>query len=154
GLMTLGTESEPHVVGTALICIVAVGCSLPWLLPSAASRGSAAPVFARPTGVLLRLGALAFCGLLTEGAMGDWSTVYLHDTLGSSSATAAAGFAAFSLAMAAGRFTGDPLVSRYGPTHVLRVSGSTAALGLTLALLAGVPAAGVIGVGVGRLGIA
>src|SRR5215470_19122077 len=152
GLMTLGIESVPHVTGTALLCLVAVGCSLRSLVPSAAPPGGAGPVFARPRGVLLRLGALAFCGLLAEGAMGDWSAVYLHDTLGSSSAAAAAGFAAFSLGMAAGRFTGDRLVVRYGPTHVLRVSGSTAALGLTLALLVGVPVAGVIGCGMVGLG--
>ena len=154
GLMTLGIESVPHVAGTALLCLVAVGCSLPWLMPSSAPRGSAGPVFARPTGVLLRLGALAFCGLLAEGAMGDWSAVYLHDTLGGSSPVAAAGFAAFSLAMAAGRFTGDRLVARYGSAHVIRVSGGIAALGLTLALLVGVPMAGVTGCGVVGFGIA
>jgi fucose permease len=85
--------------------------------------------------------------------MGDWSAVYLHDALGSSPPVAAAGFAAFSLAMAAGRFTGDRLVFRCGPARVLRVSSTIAALGLTLALLAGDPMAGVIGCGMVGLGI-
>ena len=65
----------------------------------------------------------------------------------------AAGFAAFSLAMAGGRFTGDRLVFRCGPARVLRVSSTIAALGLTLALLAGDPMAGVIGCGMVGLGI-
>jgi len=82
--MALGIESVPHVAGTARLSLVAVGRSLPWLAPSGAPRASAGPVFARPTGALLGLGALAFCGLLAEGAMGDWSAVYLHDALGSS----------------------------------------------------------------------
>ena len=46
--------------------------------------------------------------------MGDWSAVYLEHSLGTSSATAALGFAAFSLTMAAGRFLGDRLVARFG----------------------------------------
>jgi hypothetical protein len=46
--------------------------------------------------------------------MSDWSAVYLHDTLGSSSAVAALGFAAFSLAMAGGRVAGDAMVGRLG----------------------------------------
>jgi fucose permease len=103
---------------------------------------------------LIGLGALAFCGLLAEGAMGDWSAVYLHDTLGSSPALAATGFAAFSLAMAAGRFAGDRLVGRFGSERVLRASSTVAALGLTGALLIGRPGAAIVGCGLVGLGFA
>jgi fucose permease len=115
--------------------------------------GSPGTVFARPTGALLGLGALAFCGLLAEGAMGDWSAVYLHDSLGSSSALAAAGFAAFSLAMAAGRFGCDRLVVHFGSGLVLRASSTVAAIGLAVALLIGLPTAGIVGCGLVGLGI-
>jgi fucose permease len=111
-------------------------------------------VFVRPRGALLALGALAFCGLIAEGAMGDWSAVYLHDVLGSSPALASAGFAACSLAMAAGRFTGDRLVGRYGAEGVLRMSSAVAAIGLAAALVVGTPASGVLGFGLVGLGIA
>jgi len=86
--------------------------------------------------------------------MGDWSAVYLHDTLGSSPALASAGFAACSLAMAAGRFTGDRLVGRYGAEGVLRMSSAVAAIGLAAALVVGTPASGVLGFGLVGLGIA
>jgi fucose permease len=102
----------------------------------------------------LTLGILALLGLMAEGAMTDWSAVYLHDTLGASPSVAAVGFAAFSLAMAAGRFTGDALVGRLGPRRVLRGSSAVAAVGLGTALLLGHPAVGVVGCALVGLGIA
>jgi len=152
--MAAGMGDVPHVVVTALACVIVVLGCLPFLLPSPVAAGSPGPVFARPRGALLSLGALAFCGLIAEGAMGDWSAVYLHDTLGSSPALASAGFAACSLAMAAGRFTGDALVRRYGAARVLRVSSTVAAIGLVGALLVGTPASGVVGFGLVGLGVA
>ena len=151
--MAAGAGDVPHVVGSALVALLAVGANLPALVPTPAG-GARAPVFARPTGVLIGLGALAFCGLLAEGAMGDWSAVYLHDTLGSSEALAGTGFAAFSLAMAAGRFTGDRLVARLGPARVLRATSASAAVGLGVALVLGDAGAGVAGCGMVGLGIA
>ena len=152
--MAAGMGDVAHVVATAIACMAAVAGCLPFLLPSPAATGSPGPVFARPHGALLALGALAFCGLIAEGAMGDWSAVYLHDTLGSSPALASAGFAACSLAMAAGRFGGDALVRRYGASRVLRVSSTVAAVGLVGALLVGTPASGVVGFGLVGLGVA
>ena len=152
--MAAGMGDVPHVVVTAVACMAAVLACLPFLLPSLGSAGRAGPVFVRPRGALLVLGALAFCALVAEGAMGDWSAVYLHDTLGSSPALASAGFAACSLAMAAGRFTGDGLVRRYGPARILRVSSAVAAIGLIAALLLGGVASGIVGFGLVGLGIA
>jgi len=111
-------------------------------------------VVARPSGALLALGILALLGLMAEGAMADWSAVYLHDTLGSSPAVAAIGFAAFSLAMAAGRLSGDALVGRLGPPRVLRGSSAMAACGLALALLVGRPAIAIMGCALVGVGVA
>lgn len=152
--MAFGAGDVSHVVGAAVVSLIAVGLSLPRLLPSPPSSVRSAAVLVRPRGRLARLGALAFCGLVAEGAMGDWSAVYLHDGLGSSTAVAALGFAAFSLAMAAGRALGDVLVARFGPGYVLRTSAGIAALGLTAALLVATPGAGIVGFGLVGLGIA
>ena len=83
--------------------------------------------------------------VLAEGAMGDWSAVYLHDDLGAAPALAGAGFAAFSLAMAVGRFSGDHLAARLGPARLLRLSGGLAAVGLAAALVMGRPEAAIAG---------
>jgi MFS family permease len=154
GAMSLGMGDLAHVGAAALVALGAVSLALPRLLPAPPTREAAGPALARPSGALLTLGVLALLGLLAEGAMADWSAVYLHDTLGASPAVAAIGFAAFSLAMAAGRFTGDALVGRLGPRLVLRVCSAVAAAGLAGALLIGHPAAGVVGCALVGLGIA
>ena len=86
--------------------------------------------------------------------MGDWSAVYLQRTLGTTSATAALGFAAFSLTMAAGRFAGDALVARFGNERVIRRSTGAAALGLGIALVASNPLAAIAGFACVGFGIA
>lgn len=96
---------------------------------------------------VLALGLLALCALVGEGAAADWSTVYLRDSLASSEGFAAAAFAAFFIAMTAGRLTGDRLAARLGAVHLVRASGLLAAAGLGAALLASHPVAGVIGFG-------
>jgi hypothetical protein len=64
------------------------------------------------------------------------------------------GFAAFSLAMAAGRFGGDALAARLGPVRLLRASGAIAACGLGGALLLRTPGAAIAGFGLVGIGIA
>lgn len=84
---------------------------------------------------LTALGLLALCCLIAEGAAATWSGLYLRDDLGVSRGFAAAGFAAFSLAMAAGRLAGDWLAARYGPAGTVRRCGLLASAGLASALL-------------------
>ena len=108
--------------------------------PSPASRPGAL------SGVLV-LGALALCALVGEGAAADWSTVYLRDSLHSSEGFAAAAFAAFFIAMTAGRLAGDRLTARFGAVRLVRACGLLAASGLGTALLVSHPVAGVIGFG-------
>ncbi|GAA3335165.1 MFS transporter [Amorphoplanes nipponensis] len=109
--------------------------------PPAATTGPA-----RLSGVLL-LGALALCALVGEGAAADWSTVYLRDSLDSTESFAAAAFAAFFIAMTAGRLTGDRLAARLGAVRLVRGCGLLAAAGLGTALLVSHPVAGVLGFG-------
>ncbi|HEU4369530.1 MAG TPA: MFS transporter [Methylomirabilota bacterium] len=154
GAMAAGMGDVAHVVAAAVLALAGVGVALPGLLPASPELPPAGAALARPSRALLGLGMLASLGLLAEGAMADWSAVYLHDTLGAGPATAAVGFAAFSLAMAAGRFGGDGLVGRLGPRAVLRGSGAVAAGGLAAALLIGHPAAGIAGCALVGLGIA
>jgi MFS family permease len=86
--------------------------------------------------------------------VGDWSVLYMRDALRASPATAALGFAAFSLAMAVGRLTGDRIVGRFGAVGVLSPGAATAAGALGLALIAGQPAVGVLGFAAVGLGLA
>ena len=103
--------------------------------PGARNGEPAAPTFSWPSPSLLALGAVALCIMLGEGAMADWSAVYLRHNLGAREGLATAGYAAFSIAMAAGRYGGDYLSARFGPVNLVRTGGAVAAGGLLLALV-------------------
>jgi predicted MFS family arabinose efflux permease len=130
----------------AVIVLLAVWAAR-WALRSAPSGEHAAGERAgRPKGIAF-LGVLAFCCLVGEGAAADWSSVYLREDLAASPGFAAAGYAAFSVMMTAGRLAGDRLAARFGPVPLVRCCGLLAAAGLGLALLGGHPVSGVIGFG-------
>ena len=85
--------------------------------------------------------------------MADWSGLYLREVLHTSSGFAALGFAAFSVAMLAGRFTGDVLVRRFGAPRLVRGGGVLAALGLGIALVLNQPVVMLFGFGAVGLGL-
>jgi len=139
-----GVSPFPHLLAIALILLILVAvASRPLLDDRAAAEG--APVFAIPPRPLLGLGLLSFCVLFGEGAVADWSAVYLENVLDSPPAIAAAGYGASSLAMAGMRFAGDALTVRFGAERLVRVGGLVAGLGMTGGLLIGTIPAAVIG---------
>ena len=77
--------------------------------------------------------------------MADWSAVYLGGTLGTGPGLAAAGYAVFSLAMAAGRLCGDRLAKRATPTQLVRIGAALAAAGLGISLAVGSPTLALVG---------
>ncbi|MEP7024313.1 MAG: MFS transporter, partial [Actinomycetota bacterium] len=83
----------------------------------------------RPAAIVALLGAIGLCVLLGEGAVADWSAVYLRDNLGTSAGFAALGCAGFSIAMAAGRLAGDRLAAWFGPVRLVRCGSLLAGLG-------------------------
>lgn len=89
--------------------------------------------------VLLALSAIGFCILLAEGAMADWTALYLKQILNADPGTAAAGYAVFSAAMAIFRFLGDLITVRLGPMRTVRIGSLVAAAGLVWALCVHVP---------------
>ncbi|MFC5822502.1 MFS transporter [Nonomuraea insulae] len=128
----------------AVIAVLAAWAAL-WALRSApAPQPAVSGRAGRPKGIVF-LGVLAFCCLVGEGASADWSSVYLREDLAASPGFAAAGYAAFSIMMTAGRLAGDWLAARFGPVPLVRCCGLLAAAGLGLSLLVGEPVAGVIG---------
>lgn len=105
------------------------------LLPDGAKPEEVSRGFSWPDSKLLRLGALAFLALFSEGVLLDWSAVYAHNVAGVSVMVAPLAFAAFALCMAGGRFSGDFLVSRFGSIQTLRISGGLMALGIGIATI-------------------
>ncbi len=104
------------------------------LLPYGSDRDG--PVFALPRGVVLLVGALCFIAFLAEGSMLDWSALILTALHGVEPVRAGLGYAVFSVAMTAGRLSGDRIVHALGGRMVLLCGGSCAAGGMALAVLA------------------
>jgi fucose permease len=149
----LGVGLEVHFLGLGLLVATSGVLACRPMLSAAMEEGREGPGFARPSLAILLPGIVALAGLLSEGAMADWSAVYLSAGLGAGTVTAAAAFAAFSLAMAAGRFAGDRLVARLGGDLVVRGGGALAAAGLGLTLLIGDPSTAIIGFGLVGAGL-
>jgi len=105
-------------------------------------------------GRVLLLGSLAFSVLFAEGAIADWSAVYLRDVALAGPGVAATGYAAFSVMMALGRLVGDRLTAFVGAARVVQVGGALATLGVTLALFDARPRAIAIGFGAVGAGLA
>lgn len=148
----LGLGVSP--LGATLVVIVFLLVSLlkaaPHLLPYGSE--SSGPAFAIPHGVVLFIGSLCFIVFLAEGAVLDWSAVFLTSERDLDTAYAGLGYAAFALTMTVGRLTGDAIVHKLGATRVIVFGGLTAAAGLLLATLAPAWEAALIGyalVGVG-----
>lgn len=102
---------------------------------------------------LIGLGVLAFLALVVEGSMYDWSAVYMREIVGATPALVSAGYAAFSVGMATGRFTGDPVRARVGNLRVLIWSCALCIAGMSLALLVPVPVAAIAGFALAGLGL-
>ena len=153
-LLWAGVSPAVHVLLVTSVFGLVGLMALRWLWVDRAEDAEAGgPAFVRPTGPLLALGVLAFFVLVGEGSVADWSAVYLRDTLGTGAGVAALGYAAFSLMMALGRFTGDRMVARFGPVPLMRSSAALAAAGLGAGLIIGHPVAAVVGFGCVGLGM-
>jgi MFS family permease len=152
-ILSLGISPTVHVLAMTLLLLSLGLVALRGLLPASVDQVSHEPVLALPSGPILGLSILAFFTLVGEGAMADWSAVYLRNVLQAGPGLAAAGFAAFSLTMAIGRLTGDNLVDYFGPVTLVRLSASLAAIGLGIALILSNPVAAIVGFGCVGLGL-
>lgn len=145
-LIKLGLNPVYAIVSISLLIIVITLTQYPDLFPVAVERQAIArfsgeekpaegqPRFGWLQGSVLFLGVMCFAVFLAEGAILDWSAIFLRDTKGIDAELAGAGYAAFSVAMATMRLVGDKIVARLTSKTVV-VSGSLlSAAGLIMAV--------------------
>lgn len=84
---------------------------------------------------LLLLFIIGFICMGAEGAVADWSALYLENISESDSVWLAVGFLSFSVFMTLGRFLGDNLSDRFGSYNVLYIGLLVALLGYIAVLL-------------------
>jgi len=107
-----------------------------------------------PRLLVLMLGAAAACTAVSEGAVTDWGSLHLRETLDATPALAAWGFAAFSLAMGSARLAGRRLVVRFDDAPVLVWGAALGAAGMLMAALASTTAIAISGFLLAGLGVA
>ena len=129
-----GISRAHHLLGMGLLLGLGTALALRGLLLDAGEHQSGAGLTLRIPRPLLLVGALCFCNLLGEGAMADWSALYLRQYAGTGVATAAFGYAVFSACMAIGRLSGDRLTIAWGRVTLVRRAAALATAGMLLAL--------------------
>jgi predicted MFS family arabinose efflux permease len=132
----LGAGASPVTASLFMVAgiVVALVLAAPRLLPYGSQGDS--PGWALPHGVVLFIGVLCFVAFLSEGAVLDWSAVFLTSVRSLAPAYAGLGYAAFSLAMTVCRLTGDRIVQRFGGIRVIVFGGLCAAVGFAVATVA------------------
>ncbi len=138
GSLFVSAGSSP-LVHFSIICLLAAVLALAaykYTLPNEFDTKSKQPLFVKPGKEILLLGLIAFCCMICEGAMADWSGVYFQKIVQSKAALTTLGYVGFMGTMATGRFLGDWMVTKFGIKNILQLSGIFIAAGLlTLVLL-------------------
>jgi predicted MFS family arabinose efflux permease len=152
-LLGAGVPPSGQLIGIAVGAAVVIAAAAAAMLPMKGPPPAPTPR-RMPRGVLLLMGLLGAMGLVAEGAMYDWSVLYLRQELHSDAATAALAYASFSAAMAAGRFGGDWVRARLASVPLLQASGALGAAGMMLALMVHDPLPALVGFALVGLGFA
>lgn len=131
GLLFLGLTPFQSILFVVALMIIA-------LLPTQrhfwqhTRNSSDDPMFVLPRGWVIFLGVLCFVMFMTEGAMLDWSALFLATERGVNTHQAGLGYAVFSIAMTAGRLTGDRIISIMGRYKVLLLGSLLSSAGVVL----------------------
>jgi predicted MFS family arabinose efflux permease len=153
-LASAGASPMHHLAGAAGALVLLALAASAFMLRQDRRGGGGSSTLSLPRGPLLLLGLLAAFGLIAEGAMYDWSVLYLRQELDAPSGVASLAYASFSAAMAAGRFAGDWVRARMARVALLRSSGALGALGMALTLSAPHPWVALAGFALVGLGFA
>jgi Major Facilitator Superfamily len=156
GGLAAGVGLDPLAHLAIVVTVGAAGAlvALRGLPPAEAEPRTGGPRFARPSRRLAALGAIAFCALLAEGAVFDWSGIYIRTETDAAVGLAPAGLAVFNLAMGFGRLTADGAAERLGAPALGRAGALLAAAGLGGGLLVGGAAGAILGFAVMGAGLA
>ena len=153
-LADTGLTPTAHLAGAAVVLgLLSLVASRFMLRQDRGEHAEGTPL-SLPRGALALLGLLAATGLIGEGAMYDWSVLYMRQELRAPAAQASLAYASFSLAMAAGRFAGDRVRARMPAVALLRASALLAVAGMALALIARQPLPALAGFALVGLGFA
>ncbi|SMG60869.1 Fucose permease [Cedecea sp. NFIX57] len=137
-----------YYLSAVLIAAAIVSFLLARTLPETAPTVEDATAEVRQTEGKLSLwvlGGLAFLALLCEGAIYDWSTLYMQEFLHPEQSRAYLGYAFFSVGMTAGRFSGDTLRRAVREKTLLSLMATLGFTGMSIVLLSSSPGNALVG---------
>lgn len=137
------------IMGTALLIVTP---QMGTILHYKEEKSSHAKTFALPRGVLLTLSMMGFCILMSEGAIADWSAVFMKETIRAKDYLIGIAYAGFSFLMSLGRFLGDSIIPKYGMKKIVIAGGSISTIGLIMAISTKLSALAIIGFSITGLG--
>jgi len=117
-------------------------------------RDKNVPFISIPRGPLLAVAFITFFASLGEGAIADWSAIFLISVASIDEGSAALRYTTFAICMFTMRLMGDKIVSVIGPSKTARYSGLVAMIGSIILVTFGSLLPLVIGCGLIGLGIA
>jgi MFS family permease len=117
------------------VSIIAAWISFTWLLRKDQDQDEDKPIFALPDKSLFLLGLIAFCSMMAEGTMFDWSGVYFKKVVNAPEKWVGLGYVAFMISMAGTRFLADDFTKKYGIKKIIRVSGILTVIGLSISII-------------------
>ncbi len=141
-LVNLGLEPYQHFILILFIVVIFMVINYKYLQPDMKPREVKISVDSpvekkknKPENFLFFLGITAFCGMASEGAMFDWSSIYFEKIVKAPENIAPLGFAAFMVMMASGRFFADAATRKWGRLRIVQISGILISFGLFLAVI-------------------
>jgi predicted MFS family arabinose efflux permease len=134
-----------HFTSVAGVSVAIVMVARYYLIHDKPAEKQEGPAFRLPNAAMVSIGIIAFCCMLGEGAMADWSTNYMENTASSSKAMAPLGLSAFALAMTIGRFFGDSARVAWGDRKLMIACGIVSCAGLAVLVLLPATITAVIG---------
>ena len=129
----LGLFAHFAMASVLISAVTIYAAQIPWQSDVTATKSTT--IFAFPKGALLLVGVVAFCASLGEGAMADWSAVYLSDIVQVGEGAAALGYTVFSIAMVVMRLLGDMVVAKLGAVRTAQLGGIIAAAGMMIVVV-------------------
>jgi MFS family permease len=138
GTLMIGNNIAPYqhyIIISIAVLIVSCISSFYLVAHDDNSTDEKRPLFAMPDRSLLSLGIIAFCSMMAEGAMFDWSGIYFSKVVNTNTELTGLGYTTFMIAMAAMRFTADGLSEKFGMRKLIQASGALTTAGLILAVI-------------------
>lgn len=135
-LMTVLLSANAGAFTATVICaaLMIAGIVVAWPRLLDTAQAGDAPLFAVPRGAVLLLAILAAIVFLVEGAVLDWSALFLTSGGIVPTEQGGIGYILFAIAMTTARLTGDALTARLGDRATLFWGGVVAIVGFVIVL--------------------